>query len=36
MDGIEEHHLKQSQSGSEGQKSHVLPHMWILDIKQMQ
>jgi hypothetical protein len=25
MDGIVEHH-KRSQSGSEGQKSHVLPH----------
>jgi hypothetical protein len=29
-------HLKQSYSGSEGQKLHVLPHMWIIDLKQIQ
>jgi hypothetical protein len=36
MDGTGEHHLKQSLPGSEGQKSHVLPHMQIIDLKQMQ
>jgi hypothetical protein len=35
MDGSGEHHLKQK-LGSEGQKSHVLPHMWIVVLKQMQ
>jgi hypothetical protein len=35
MDGTREH-LKLSWPGSEGQKSHVLPHMQIIDLKQMQ
>jgi hypothetical protein len=28
MDGTGDHHVKQSKPGSEGQKLHVLPHMW--------
>jgi hypothetical protein len=36
IDGTGEHHLKQSQSNSEGQNSHVLPYTWILELKQMQ
>jgi hypothetical protein len=36
VDGIGEHHIKQSLSGSEGQKSHVLPHLGIINLKQMQ
>jgi hypothetical protein len=36
MDGTGEHHLSEVKSGSEGQKSHVLPHMQTLDLKQMQ
>jgi hypothetical protein len=35
MDGTRENHLKQSKPGSEGQKSHVLPHIWIIDPKQI-
>jgi hypothetical protein len=27
-----DHHVKQSQSGSEDQRSHVFPHMWKLDL----
>jgi hypothetical protein len=36
MGGTEKHHLKQGLSGSEGQKSHVFPHMQIINLKQMQ
>jgi hypothetical protein len=36
MDGTGEYHPKQSYPGSEGQKLHVLSHMWIIDLKQMQ
>jgi hypothetical protein len=36
MDRTREHHLKQSYPGSEDQKSYVLPHMQIIDSKQMQ
>jgi hypothetical protein len=32
MDGTGEHPLKQSYPGLEGQKSYVLPHMWIIDL----
>jgi hypothetical protein len=35
MEGDGEHHPKQSYSGSEGQKSHVLSYMGIIDLKQM-
>jgi hypothetical protein len=35
MHGIGEHHLKWSHPGSEDQKVHVLPHMQIVDLKQM-
>jgi hypothetical protein len=31
MDGTGEHHLKGSEPGSEGQRLHVLPHMWNVD-----
>jgi hypothetical protein len=31
MDETGEHHLKQSYPGSQGQKSHFLPHMQIRD-----
>jgi hypothetical protein len=34
MDGTEEHQLKLA--GSEGQNPHVLSHMWILDLIQIQ
>jgi hypothetical protein len=27
-----DHHVKQSKPGSEGQRSHVLSHMWNLDL----
>jgi hypothetical protein len=33
MDGIGEHHLRQSEPGSEGQISHVLLHRRIIDSK---
>jgi hypothetical protein len=36
MDGTGEHHSKRGQSGSEDQKSCVLPHMQTLDQGQMQ
>jgi hypothetical protein len=38
MDGTGEHHLRWSYSGSEGrrQKVHVLSHMQIVDLKQVQ
>jgi hypothetical protein len=36
MNGTREHHLRQSYAGLEGQKLHVLPPMWIIDLKQMQ
>jgi hypothetical protein len=35
MDGTGEQHLNQNWPGSEGQKSHVLPHIWIIDLKEM-
>jgi hypothetical protein len=31
----EEYHLQQSKTSSEGQKSHVLSHLWHIDITQM-
>jgi hypothetical protein len=31
--GTGDHHVKQSNSGSERQRSHVLPHMWKVDLK---
>jgi hypothetical protein len=36
MDGIGEHHSERGQPGSENKKSYVLPHMWTLDLEQMQ
>jgi hypothetical protein len=33
MNETGEHHVKQRKSGSKGQKSHVFPHMWKLDLK---
>jgi hypothetical protein len=33
MDGNREHHVKQSKPGSKGQKSHVFPHTWKLNLK---
>jgi hypothetical protein len=30
MNGTGDHHLKRNQTGSEGQKSHALPYMWII------
>jgi hypothetical protein len=35
MDGIGEHHSERGQPGSD-QKLYVLPHMWTLDLGQMQ
>jgi hypothetical protein len=35
MDGTRERHFKGSESSSEGQKSQVLPHMQIIDPKQI-
>jgi hypothetical protein len=36
MDGAGEHNFKLGQPDSEAQKSYVLPHMWTLDLGQMQ
>jgi hypothetical protein len=36
MDGRVEPHSEQGQPGSEDQKSYVPPHMWTLDLWQMQ
>jgi hypothetical protein len=36
LDGTGEHHSEQAQPVSEDQKSYVLPHMWTLDLGQMQ
>jgi hypothetical protein len=36
MDGIVEHHSEGLQSGSEEQKSYVLPHMQTLDLGKVQ
>jgi hypothetical protein len=33
MDGTGEHDLKQNYPGLEGQRLHVLPHMWIIYLK---
>jgi hypothetical protein len=35
-DGMGEHHIKQSYTGSEDQKSLVLTRMWKADLKEMQ
>jgi hypothetical protein len=32
---LDQHHLKRSYPGSEGQKSYVLPNMHTLELKQM-
>jgi hypothetical protein len=36
MDGTGEHHSGRGLPGSEDQKSYVLPHMWTLDLGQIQ
>jgi hypothetical protein len=36
MDGTREHHSERGQPGSEDQKLCVFPHMWTLDLGQMQ
>jgi hypothetical protein len=33
MDGTGDHHAKQRKAGSEGQRPHVLPYLWKLDLK---
>jgi hypothetical protein len=32
MNGTGEHYLKWLWAGSKGQKTHVLSHMWIIDL----
>jgi hypothetical protein len=36
MDGSGEYYSELGQPGTEDQKSYVLPHMWTLDLVQMQ
>jgi hypothetical protein len=36
MDETGEHHFERGQPGSEDQKLYVLPHIWTLDLGQMQ
>jgi hypothetical protein len=33
VDETGDHHVKQSKLGSKGQRLHVFPHMWKLDLK---
>jgi hypothetical protein len=33
MNGTGDHHVNQNKPGSEGQRSHVFPHMWMLGLQ---